>query len=304
MLTASAALETNTTQLATQLNDFGILKLPGGQEVADADRRSKGWRTFAYMVAWSRNVGVSQAAFRLGKTTAAASKVLYQTWQCYGIGQKTGIDVAGEVSGIARNPAVDPWAKIDLANASFGQGVAATPIQVVRAYAAMVNGGTLVTPRVVLSDAKIGEAAAVTVTGPRVVSSSTAASLTKLMGAVLTTVPTYDQRTYIRGYFVGGKTGTAQIWDPKLDGGVGGWKVNDYNYSFYGWIGHSKPDLVVGIVIFEGTPTTIKQGVLDMPVQSYELFRRIATDAVTTERIPPNPNGPPAPGTRKGTPQG
>ena len=304
MLTASAALETNTTQLATQLNDFGILKLPGGQEVADADRRSKGWRTFAYMVAWSRNVGVSQAAFRLGKTTAAASKVLYQTWQDYGIGQKTGIDVAGEVSGIARNPAVDPWAKIDLANASFGQGVAATPIQVARAYAAMVNGGNLVTPRVVLSDAKIGEAAAVTVTGPRVVSSTTAASLTKLMGAVLTTVPTYDQRTYIRGYFVGGKTGTAQIWDPKLDGGAGGWKVNDYNYSFYGWIGHSKPDLVVGIVIFEGTPTTIKQGVLDMPVQSYELFRRIATDAVTTERIPPNPNGPPAPGTRKGTPQG
>jgi len=304
MLTASAALETKTTLLATQLNDFGILKLPGGQEVADADRRSKGWRTFAYMVAWSRNVGVSQAAFRLGKTTAAASKVLYQTWQSYGIGQKTGIDVAGEVSGIARNPATEPWAKIDLANASFGQGVAATPIQVVRAYATMVNGGTMVTPRVVLSDAKIGQAAAVTVTGPRVVSSSTAKSLTSLMGDVLTVVPTYAQRTYIRGYYVGGKTGTAQIWDPKLDGGKGGWKVNDYNYSFYGWIGRSKPDLVVGIVIYEGTPTLIKQGVLDMPVQSYELFRRIATDAVTTERIAPNPDGPTAPGSKKGTPQG
>jgi cell division protein FtsI/penicillin-binding protein 2 len=121
---------------------------------------------------------------------------------------------------------------------------------------------------------------------------------------VLTTVPTYDQRTYIRGYFVGGKTGTAQIWDPKLDGGAGGWKVNDYNYSFYGWIGHSNPDLVIGIVIYEGTPTRIKQGVLDMPVQSYELFRRIATDAVTTERIAPNPAGPAAPPIKKGTPQG
>jgi cell division protein FtsI/penicillin-binding protein 2 len=304
MLTASAALQSKTTSLATMINDTGIMKLPGGQEVADADRRAKGMRTFAYMVAWSRNVGVSQAAFRLGRTTAAASKVLYQTWQNYGIGQKTGIDVAGEVSGIARNPAVDPWAKIDLANASFGQGVAATPIQVTRAYAAMVNGGVMVTPRVVLPDTKIGETAAAVQTGTPVVSASLASSLTGLMEYVLTDVPSYAQRTYIPGYFVGGKTGTAQIWDPNIDGGKGGWKVNDYNYSFYGWVGHSKPDLVIGAVIFEGTPTLIKQGVLDMPVQSYELFRRIATDAVTTEQIPVNKNGPAPPGTRKATPQG
>ena len=304
MLTASAALQTGTTLLSTQINDFGILKLPGGQEVADADRRAKGWRTFSYMVAWSRNVGVSQAAFRLGKTTAAASKVLYQTWQNYGIGQKTGIDVAGEVSGTARDPAVEPWAKIDLANASFGQGVAATPIQVTRAYAAMVNGGILVTPRVVTSDAKIGQAAAVTQTGSQAVGAAVANSLTGLMETVVTTVPSYAQKTYVKGYFVGGKTGTAQIWDPSLDRGQGGWKVDVYNYSFYGWIGNSKPDLVIGTVIYEGKPTLIKQGVLDMPVQSYELFRRIATDAVTTERIAPNPDGPAPPGTRKATPQG
>ena len=304
MLTASAALATRTTLLTTSINDYGVLKLPGGQEVADADRKAKGWRTFSYMVAWSRNVGVSQAAFRLGRTTTAASKVLYQTWQSYGIGQKTGIDVAGEVAGIARDPGSEPWAQIDLANASFGQGVAATPIQITRAYAAMVNGGILVTPRVVISDARIGESAAVPQTGTQAVGANVANSLTGLMETVLTSVPAYAQRTYIPGYFVGGKTGTAQIWDASLEGGKGGWKVNDYNYSFYGWIGHSTPDLVIGTVIYEGTPTVIKQGVLDMPVQSYELFRRIATDAVTTEQIPPNRDGPPPPGTKKSTPQG
>ena len=304
MLTTSAALQTKTTLLTTEIDDYGVLKLPGGQEVADADRKAKGWRTFAYMVAYSRNVGLTQVAFRLGKTTAAASKVLYQTWQSYGIGQKTGIDVAGEVSGIARDPATDPWAEIDLANASFGQGVAATPIQITRAYAAMVNGGTLVTPRVVLADAKIGEAAIVAQTGPQVISASLSKSLTGLMEYVVTAVPSYAQRTYIKGYYVGGKTGTAQIWDPNLNGGKGGWKVDDYNYSFYGWVGTSQPDLVIGTVIFEGTPTLIKQGVLDMPVQSYELFRRIATDAVTTEQIPPNPDGPAPPGTKKATPEG
>ena len=304
MLTTSAALQTRTTALTTMIDDYGILKLPGGQEVADADRKGKGWRTFAWMVAYSRNVGLTQVAFRMGNSTAAASKVLYQTWHNYGIGLKTGIDVAGEVAGTARDPSVDPWAKIDLANASFGQGVAATPIQVTRAYAAMVNGGTLVTPRVVQDDAKIGQAAPTAQPGQQIISASLSKSLTGVMEYVVTVVPSYAQRTYIKGYYIGGKTGTAQIWDPTLNDGQGGWKVNDYNYSFYGWIGTSKPDLVIGTVIFEGTPTLIKQGVLDMPVQSYELFRRIATDAVTTERIPPNPNGPPPPGTKPAIPKG
>ena len=304
MLTASAALQSKTTALDTQINDYGILKLANGQEVADADRKAKGWRSFAYMVAWSRNVGVSQAAFRLGKTTSAASKVLYQTWQAYGIGQKTGIDLAGEVPGIARDPTIEPWRQIDLANASFGQGVAVTPMQLMRAYAAIANGGTLVTPHVMIADAKVGETATAAPTGPRVISASLSSSLTGLMEYVLTGVPSYAQRTYIPGYYVGGKTGTAQIWDPSLDGGKGGWKVDVYNYSFYGWVGHSSPELVIGAVIYEGTPTVIKQGVLDMPVQSYELFRRIATDAVTSHSILPNPDGPAPPGTKKSTPQG
>ena len=308
MLTASAALTTRTTGLTTQINDYGVLKLPGNQEVADADRKAKGWMSFADIVAWSRNVGVSQAAFRLGNSTAAASAALYQTWQNYGIGQKTGIDLSGEVTGTARNPAKTSWAKIDLANASFGQGVAVTPIQILRAYAAMSNGGTLVTPHVTLPNNRIGATSTATATsapeGNRAVSQSISNSLTGLMEHVVTSVQTYATRTYIPGYYVGGKTGTAQIWDPTLAGGKGGWKVDVYNYSFYGWVGHSRPDLAIGTVIFEGTPTVIKQGVLDMPVQSYELFRRIATDAVTSEQIPPNPDGPPPPGSRKSTPQG
>jgi stage V sporulation protein D (sporulation-specific penicillin-binding protein) len=304
MLTASAALETRTTALTTQINDTGTLSLPGGQEVADADRKPKGWRSFAYMVAYSRNVGVSQAAFRLGKTTTTASQALFTTWQGYGIGQKTGVDLTGEVSGIARDPSKQGWAKMDLANASFGQGVAATPLQVMRAYTAMANGGMLLTPRATMPDTKIGEATASPDNGTRIISQGVSNSLTGLMEDVVTTVPSYAVRTYIPGYYVGGKTGTAQIWDPKLENGAGGWMVNIYNYSFFGWVGHSKPDLMIGAVIFEGTPTVIKQGVLDMPVQSYELFRRIATDAVTTEQIPPNPNGPPPPGRGTVTPQG
>jgi cell division protein FtsI (penicillin-binding protein 3) len=305
MLTASAALQTKTTSLSTKINDYGVMELPGGQEVADADRKAKGWMTFADIVAWSRNVGASQVAFRLGKTVDAASAALYKTWQTYGIGQPTGIDLAGEVSASdwVRDPAVTPWRQIDLANASFGQGVAVTPIQIMRAYCIMANGGLSVTPHVAdLSSATAGPSP--TTGAHQVISASLSSSLTGLMQHVVTAVPSYNQATYIPGYTVGGKTGTAQIWDPTLNKGKGGWMDNIYNYSFYGWIGNGAPNLAVGVVIYQGTPTKVAQGVLAMPMQSTELFRRIATDAVVTEKIPPAKNGPPPPSGQNAKPLG
>lgn len=293
MLTASAALETKTTSLSTEIDDYGILKLPGGQEVDDADRRAMGWMTFADIVAWSRNVGASQVAFRLGKSTDSASAVLYKTWQAYGIGQTTGIDLAGEVAGIVRDPAATPWRQIDLANASFGQGVAVTPIQIMRAYCEMANGGLSVSPHV--ADLSSPSRPSPSPAPQRVISASLSTALTGLMEHVVTAVPSYLQATYIPKYYVGGKTGTAQIWDPTLNHGQGGWMDNIYNYSFYGWIGHSSPDYTIGVVIYQGTPTKVGQGVLSMPVQSTQLFRRVATDAILTEQIAPNKNGPTAP---------
>jgi cell division protein FtsI/penicillin-binding protein 2 len=298
MLTASAALQTKTTALTTSINDTGVMKLADGQEVADADRKAKGWMTFADIVAWSRNVGVTQVAFRLGKTVSSASATLYKTWQSYGIGQATGIDLAGEVAGIARDPAVTPWQQIDLANASFGQGVAVTPLQVMRAYCVMANGGKAVTPHVAEPDQGSGVPSP-SASPKQIISASLSTSLTGLMEHVVTAVKSYDQATYIPGYFVGGKTGTAQIWDPTLNKGKGDWMADIYNYSFYGWVGHDSPDLAVGVVIYEGKPTKVAQGVLAMPMQSTELFRRVATDAVVSEKIPPNKNGPTPPGGAK-----
>jgi cell division protein FtsI/penicillin-binding protein 2 len=306
MLTASAALDTKTTALATKINDTGVLSLPGGQEVADADRKSTGWRTFQDIVAWSRNVGVSQAAFRLGKTTTAASATLYKTWQTYGIGRPTGIDLAGEATGIARDPAATPWAQIDLANASFGQGVAVTPIQIMKAYCEMANGGMAVAPHVASREGNSGvPALAVASASPtRIISAALSTQLVGLMQYVVTAVPSYAQATWIPNYHVGGKTGTAQIWDQSLNKGKGGWMENIYDYSFYGWVGQDKPDLTIGVVIYRGTPTKVGQGILAMPMQSTELFRRIATDAVVTEKIPPSKNGPPPPSGKNVKPLG
>jgi cell division protein FtsI/penicillin-binding protein 2 len=284
MFTASAALQTQTTLLTTKINDYGILSLPDGTEVADANKTAMGWMQFQDIIAWSRNVGATQVAFRLGKGIPAASKVLYGTWQKYGIGQKTGVDLAGELPGLVNDPAKQTWRPIELANASFGQGVAVTQLQILRAYTAMANGGTLLTPRAVQTPS--GPTG--TPSGHQVIDGTLSQSLTGLMAHVISAGPSsYGKGTLIPGYLVGGKTGTAQIWDPTLGDGKGGWMPETYNYSFYGYVGRTAPEVMISSVIHEGTPTLVRQGVLPLPEESYQLFRRVATDAVASLGIPP-----------------
>ena len=126
-----------------------------------------------------------------------------------------------------------------------------------------------------------------------------------MMQHVITEVPFYRDRTLVPGYDVGGKTGTAQIWDPKANRGRGAWKHNLFNYSFVGYIGRADGSSRTSssrIRIEEGTPTVAKVGHLEMPVMSFELFRRIATDAITTPDLLPaaDPTTPPRPRTGDG----
>lgn len=298
MLTAAAGLTKGIVKATTLINDSGTLSLDNGTaHVSNADHRAMGRMPFEDVVAYSRNVGAAKVAIRLGSTTKAAASVLYDTWSRFGFGTRTGIDVAGEVAGIMKDPTISAWRQIDLANASFGQGVAVTPIQLAQAYSAMVNGGVLVQPHVVAS---VGGQDRETPAKGQAVPAKVVPTLIKLMNHVVTEVSFYRDRTLVPGYYVGGKTGTAQIWDPKLRGGKGDWKHNIFNYSFVGFIGKTAPRLVIAVQIREGTPTINRQGHIEMPVMSFELFRRIATDAITTLDLPtpskpvPNPAAGPA----------
>jgi len=295
MLTAIAALQGDTVGLRTKINDSGTLKLDGGKtRVDDADRKAMGWLTFEDVIAWSRNVGVARVALGLGSSTAESAAKLHDTWTRFGFGAPTGIDVAGEVAGLVRDPAVVPWRQIDLANGSFGQGVAVTPIQLATAYAAMVNSGHLVQPHVVsaIDDQTLAPADR----ADGLVSPDLSRSLIGLMQHVVNTVPFYRDRTLVPGYLVGGKTGTAQIWDASLNEGHGGWKPNKFNYSFVGYIGRSMPEVVVAVRIEEAKPSVVRVGRIELPVMSFELFRRIATDAMTMLDLPELPSPEPTPG--------
>jgi cell division protein FtsI/penicillin-binding protein 2 len=282
MLTVIAAMEKGEVTTQTMIKDTGILKLDKGKaHVDDADHKAMGWMKFEDAIAFSRNVVAAKVALGLDPKLKTASSLLHGTWTRLGFGSPTGVDLAGEVGGIVRDPGIRAWHQIDLANGAFGQGVAVTPLQLATAYAAMVNGGQLVQPHVVKA---IGSADQPVQARGQVISADLSKTLVGLMNHVVTTVPFYRDRTLIKGFDVGGKTGTAQIWDPTLNKGRGAWKHNIFNYSFIGYIARQtgKPDLVVAIRIEEGTPTVAKLGQLEMPVMSFELFRRIAHDAITT----------------------
>jgi stage V sporulation protein D (sporulation-specific penicillin-binding protein) len=287
MLTAIAGLETKTVTTKTKIKDVGTLKLDKGKtHVDDADRKGMGWMTFEDAIAFSRNVVAAKVALKLGDTTAEASRILHDTWLRFGFGEPTGIDVAGEVRGLVHDPSITKWQQIDLANGAFGQGVAVTPIQLATAFSAMVNGGSLIQPHVVKA---VGSVELDPPSRGEVLTLKLSRTLVGMMNHVVSTVPFYRDRTLIKGYEVGGKTGTAQIWDPAARDGKGAWKHNLFNYSFVGYIARTPgvADLVVAVKINEGTPTVARVGQLEMPVMSFELFRRIAHDAITRPGLLP-----------------
>jgi len=156
-----------------------------------------------------------------------------------------------------------------------------TQIQLATAYAALVNGGRLVHPHVV---AGIGGKDVTLPAATQVVNPSLSPELAGLMQHVLAS-PWYVDQSQVPNYWIGGKTGTAQVWDAVHHR----WAFNLYNFSCVGFIGRTTghPDLVVAVRIDEARPGRNALGQLILPVTSTMLFRRVATDAATTAGLLP-----------------
>ncbi len=282
MFTVAAGLEQGTTSLDREYRDSGRLHLDNGRaRIEDADGKAMGVMSLADGIAYSRNVVAAKVALGLAPTTSEASSILHELWTRLGFGSPTNVDLAGEVRGLVNDPAISRWRQIDLANGSFGQGVAVTQVQLARAYAAMINGGVLVQPHIV---AGVGAEPVVATQDAPVLDPSMSGPLANLMGHVLDS-PWYEKDSRIPGYWVGGKTGTAQVWDAERNR----WYFNIYNFSCVGFIGRQEghPDLVVAVKIGEVPPNRNAAGEFVLPVNSVELFRRVATDAITTPGLLP-----------------
>ncbi len=277
VLTAASAIANGVVTPRTKVRDG--LELPFYKHtVYNADHKSMGVISVKDAIAYSRNVATARIARRLGTTTDRAARRLYETWRQLGIGEKTGVDVAGESAGLAADPAVKEWAPVDLANRAFGQSVGVTLIQLARAFAAITNGGWLVTPHLAL------DGPAAHVPRERVLDAETTRQLRDIMEHVTGAVPWYAEGSLIRGYVVGGKTGTAQIYDPAR----GKYRDSIFNFSFVGFVGARRPEAVIAVRIAEAKPDILGQGELALEVTSYELFRRIARAAIRHLDIEPS----------------
>ena len=285
MLTATSALKNKVVTPNTRILDSAILRF-GSQYVRDSDHLGKGRIPVKDVIAYSRNVAVSRIAARLGSTTARAAATLYKTWHEMGIGVRTGVDVPGEVAGLTWDPRHGPWAPIDLANRSFGQGVTATPIQLATAFTPMINGGTRVQPHFLVS---IGSERQAATPGNRVLTKRLAGQLQGILHHVTSAVWWYAQGSLIPHYQVGGKTGTAQIWRPDLWNPVlkrrGAWDRQYFNFTFVGYVGGDAPAAVVAVHIDEAKSLTKRQGDFTLNITSYQLFRRVAMAVIRTQEV-------------------
>jgi len=158
--------------------------------------------TMTDIIIHSDNVGMSFISSKMG------ADLLYDYLDKFGFGRLTGIDLQGEFSPKLREKGT--WNLVDLATASFGQGIAVTPIQLIKAAAIIANGGFDVTPQVV--DKLQGEGWEYDINsqiGKRIISEQAAKDVTAMM--VDAAKSGESKWTYLRGFKVAGKTGTAQI---------------------------------------------------------------------------------------------
>jgi cell division protein FtsI/penicillin-binding protein 2 len=279
MATSAAALERGTVTLDTPVADAKTLRL-GDIIVRNGDHGSIGVVPFEDIIARSRNVGTGHVALSLADTIDEGSHILYDMWDRLGFGRPTGIELGNESAGIVADPTLQPWAAIDLVNRSFGQGVAVTPLQLATAFCAMTNGGRLPVPHLIES---LGGETVAAPESQQVMESDLSETLQKLMVHVVEAGPHYAEETLIPNYVVGGKTGTAQIWDQR----AGDWMPDTYNHTFVGFVGGDKPEAVILVRIHDTAPRVKRSWGMTLEITSNELFRRVALDAIDVLDIPP-----------------
>ncbi|MBN8207378.1 stage V sporulation protein D [Bacillus sp. NTK071] len=254
IITLAAALEEGEVDL--EKDHFHD---PGSIEVAGTKLRcwkagGHGSQSFLEGVQNSCNPGFVMLGERLGK------EKLFSYIHKFGFGQKTGIDLQGEASGILFD--VDNVGPLELATTAFGQGVSVTPIQQVTAVSAAVNGGTLYEPYIAKEWLDPETGAVISKNTPKVKRQVISKETSKEVRHALETVVALGtgKNAYVDGYRVGGKTGTAQ----KAKDGA--YLKNNHIVSFIGFAPADDPQIVVYVAIDNPKDTLQFGGIVAAPI--------------------------------------
>lgn len=278
-VTLAAGLDSNKITPRSTYVDKGEEKIDQFT-IRNSDKKAHGTQTMTDVLEKSLNTGTIHVQRLLGKD-------LFRTYvQKFGFGERTGVTLSTEVKGDVS--ALKRAGEIFAATISFGQGMAATPLQMAMAYVPLGNGGTMYRPRLVESflhpDGR-KEPVAPQVVGP-VISSRTS----HLISAMLVDVVEngHGKRAGVPGYYVAGKTGTAQIPNPK-----GGYLADATIGSFVGYLPAENPQFVMLVKI--DRPKTVQFA----ESSAAPIFGEMAKFLVSYLQIPPErpirtPAAPPA----------
>lgn len=235
------------------------------------DHKAFGNLTLEGVLVKSSNIGAFKFARQLG------AKRFYEYTDKWGFGRKTGIQVVGESSGIARNTNNI----VDFSRASYGYALNVTPLQMACAYSAIANDGKLLKPRIVKS--LVANDGTVVETFPpelvsQVISPATARKMRDALQKVTETGGTAT-KAVVAGYKTAGKTGTAKKIKPG-----GGYLNSHYTVSFAGMMPAQDPAFVCLVVIDDPRITGINIGGGSVAAP---IFQKIATRAAAYLNIPP-----------------
>ncbi|MBI5640640.1 MAG: penicillin-binding protein 2 [Nitrospirae bacterium] len=268
IIVGTAAIEEKAFNLSSIFDcSRGTIEV-GGKLIHDAHRH--GLLTFREVIQKSSNVGSVMIGMKLGRDK------IYSYAKRFGYGEPTGIDLPGEVSGWIRKP--EKWSATSLGAVPIGQEVAVTPLQVLRAYSAIANGGYLVQPHVV-SEIRTHDGQPLfsfrQENKKRVISENTAQVFKDILKTVVEEGGTATGAS-VDGNQVAGKTGTAQLIDQRTKR----YSKDRFISSFVGFVPADSPKLAMIVVVYE-PKGQIYGGVVAGPV-----FRSIADQSLSYLNIP------------------
>jgi len=220
-LTLAAGIDTGVVTINTTYYDAGYLVL-NGLRIENYDGQGRGTVDMQEVINHSLNTGAAFIESRLGNQTFTE----YMT--AYGLRDPSGIDLPNDTTGLTSN--LDSPRDIEHATASYGQGIAITPMAITRALAVLANGGKLVTPHVVREiDPDVGLAKKVEYDTKRVIKESTAEEISRVL-TVAVDEALLGGTVSLDRYSVAAKTGTAQIASSN-----GGYSEYESMHTFFGY---------------------------------------------------------------------
>lgn len=269
-LTMAAGIDSGAVTAHTTYFDSGSVTLDK-KTFSNFDGRGRGTVDMQEVLNQSLNTGVAFVVRQMGKKTFA------EYMKNYGLGEETGIDLPNETHGLIDN--LNSPRDIEYATASFGQGIAMTPIETIRALATLGNGGKLVNPHIGKKiEYTIGTSKKIDPGVPKqVLKKETSEEISRMLVKVVDKA-LLNGKVKMERYSIAAKTGTAQI----AKSGGGGYYDDRYLHSFFGYFPAFAPRFIVFLYTYDPKGVKYASETLTYP------FMDIAQFLINYYQIPPD----------------